>query len=95
MVCASTAFTKMLVGSIVLVMPCGAATAADTGVGGGRSYGPSINDPAIDLPPASDVTRCNTVLANPQAFEVDLYELCKLLRSLTKPQRLQPKVELT
>lgn len=95
MVCASTAFTRMLVGSIILVLLCGAATAADTGVGSG-ARGPSINNPETDVPPASDITRCNTVLSNPQAFETDLLELCKLLRSLTKPRRLQqPPVELT
>nr|WMC97975.1 hypothetical protein RAR13_04460 [Aminobacter aminovorans] len=92
---ASTTFTRMSVGTIVLLLLCGAATAADTGVGS-RPDGPSFNNPGTDLPPASDITRCNTVLSNPQAFETDLLELCKLLRSLTKPRRLQqPPVELT
>lgn len=93
--CASTTLTRMLVGTIVLLLLCGAATAADTGVGS-RPDGPSFNNPGTDLPPAGDVKRCNAVLSNPQAFETDLLELCKLLRSLTKPHRLrQPSVELT
>lgn len=95
----STTLTRMLVGTIVLLLLCGAATAADTGAGS-RPDGPSFNNPGTnpgtDLPSAGDVKRCNAVLSNPQAFETDLLELCKLLRSLTKPHRLQqPSVELT
>ncbi|QOF75116.1 hypothetical protein IG197_31125 (plasmid) [Aminobacter sp. SR38] len=92
---ASTASKKMSVGTVVLLLLCGAAAAADTGVGS-RPDGPRVNTPGADLPPASKIKRCNTVLTNPQAFEIDLYELCKLLRSLTKPDRMrQPSVEFT
>jgi len=88
---ASTALKKMLVSTIVLPLLCGAATAADTSVGS-RPEGPRVNRPG---PPASEIKRCNAVLENPQAFEIDLHELCKLLRSL-KPDRLrQPSVEFT
>lgn len=89
------AFRKMLGGIIVLLLLCGAATAADTSVGS-RPDGPGVNAPGTDLPPARKIKHCNAVLANPQAFETDLHELCKLLRSLTKPNRLlQPSVEFT
>ncbi|MDR7222281.1 hypothetical protein J2X13_002699 [Aminobacter aminovorans] len=92
---ASTAFKRMLVGSIVLLCLGGAATAADTSIGS-RPEGPRVNTPGTDLPPASKINHCNAVLANPQAFENDLHELCKLLRSLTKPNRSrQPSVEFT
>ncbi|AMS39306.1 MULTISPECIES: hypothetical protein [Aminobacter] len=92
---ASIASKKMLVGTIVLLLLCGVATAADTSVGG-RPDGPRVNTPGTDLSPGGKIKRCNAVLANPQAFEIDLHELCKLLRSLTKPNRLrQPSVEFT
>lgn len=92
---ASAASKKMLFGTIVLLLLSGAATAADTSVGSRRDA-PSVNTPSTDLPPASKIKRCNAVLANPQAFEIDLHELCKLLRSLTKPNRLRlPLVEFT
>lgn len=92
---ALAAFKRMLVGTLVLLWLCGAATAADTSVGS-RPDGPGVNAPGTDLPPASKIQHCNAVLANPQAFEIDLHELCKLLRSLTKPNRLrQPSVEFT
>lgn len=90
---ASTAFTRMLVGAVVLLLLCGAAIAADTDAGS-RTDGPSVNNPGTDMPPANHIKRCSAVLLNPQAFENDLFELCKLLRSLTKPHRLPP-VEFT
>lgn len=88
----STAFTRTLAGTVVLLL-CGAAMAADTGAGS-RTDGPSVNTPATDSTPANNIKRCNAVLLSPHAFENDLLELCKLLRSLTKPHRLPP-VEFT